>query len=465
MRKLAVIVLALAVSGCGKDKEGGKGAAKTSAGAKSADTSGMFTGDAPTLPDEIAALKFGMSKADAAKALGEEEPGYMSSKKFDKVSYDLRFDKDKTTGAETLTSISVRTNNQLEPVLTSKWKSPAKTEKSAFWFNAATGVRAYLPDHGKGESVTFDQYEPVEKILGEKGNAFALAPDGKPLIGMKLEEFHTAMGAKLCRWDEEGPKLQKAYEEAQKTWNNGLRDAQKGIHICTPVPRTVEQYTSMGDTARFGMDGKLESIHISFQVAKSADLIKGLAATFDKAYGGKPVEVKEKSGAVSRYYFDPAAKTRVKVTMDENWVGLTYGWYLPVAELIGGDKPGLSIEGAHMPVGTVEEMKADDPDHWVSFETLHHLFYPPTEFGSMHTDVDINFMSNSKKSANYRVVVHHTDNEAAGDQVFELLKAKFGEPKVDKRTTDVDKYWTFSKNGRKVSARRVSQQWQIEVTK
>jgi hypothetical protein len=117
----------------------------------------------------------------------------------------------------------------------------------------------------------------------------------------------------------------------------------------------------------------------------------------------------------------------------------------------------------------MDEIKADDPTHFVSFgkdkDALEHLFYPPTDFNSLHLDVDLLMYAHDKKTYGYRINLNHADNEAAGDQVFELLKTKFGEPKVDKRTTDVDKYWTFSKNGRKVSARRVSQQWQIEVTK
>ena len=244
MRTLAVIVLALAVSGCGKEEKGGKSSAKATAGAKSADISGLFTGTAPTLPAEVAALQFGQTKDEATKAFGED-PGYSPSKKYDKVTYDADFrKKEKASPTETLSAISVRANEPLEPILTKLWGPPVKTDKSPFWFNPTTGTRAHLPDHGKGETVTFDAYEPVEKILGEKGNAFTLAPDGKSLIGMTLAEFKTAMGDKLCRWDEEGVKLEKEYAEAAETWNNSLRNSQRTIHICNTVPRTVDKVHS-----------------------------------------------------------------------------------------------------------------------------------------------------------------------------------------------------------------------------
>ena len=66
----------------------------------------------------------------------------------------------------------------------------------------------------------------------------------------------------------------------------------------------------------------------------------------------------------------------------------------------------------------------------------------------------------------YRVVLHHTDNEAAGDQVFALLEKKLGPAKKDAKSADKDQYFNFrAKDGSKVQARRVSQQWQIEVSK
>ena len=87
-----------------------------------------------------------------------------------------------------------------------------------------------------------------------------------------------------------------------------------------------------------------------------------------------------------------------------------------------------------------------------------------TEWTFWQTSVDLRWMANQKKSDGYRVVVHHTNNEPAGDVVFELLKAKYGEPK---KSEDVDKgkMHTFSKGGRTVRAWRVSEQWQLNVTK
>ena len=64
------------------------------------------------------------------------------------------------------------------------------------------------------------------------------------------------------------------------------------------------------------------------------------------------------------------------------------------------------------------------------------------------------------------MVLHHTNNEAAGDEVFALLEKKFGPAKKDEKWTDKDQYFNFkSEDGKKIETRRSSQQWWIRVNK
>jgi len=50
--------------------------------------------------------------------------------------------------------------------------------------------------------------------------------------------------------------------------------------------------------------------------------------------------------------------------------------------------------------------------------------------------------------------------------VFGLLEKKLGPANKDAKSTDNDQYFNFkAKDGSKVQARRVSQQWQIEISK
>ena len=68
------------------------------------------------------------------------------------------------------------------------------------------------------------------------------------------------------------------------------------------------------------------------------------------------------------------------------------------------------------------------------------------------------------KSDGYRIVVHHTHYEKGGDDLYALLVAKYGEPKKTE-SDDKGKTYTFAKGGRTLRAWRVSEQWQLNVTK
>jgi hypothetical protein len=241
-----------------------------------------------------------------------------------------------------------------------------------------------------------------------------------------------------------------------------LGDVRRELRYCPELPRTVELGKPFGDQIRFGLDGKVASIYLGFETNGSETLQQQLVALMDAKFGAATVVPTERG--IYRSYFDPASKRRAKVNVGERSVSLELSRFLPVAELIGGDKPGLSIENASLPVGTFAAIKAADHEHYRQRGVLASLYYPPTEFAQQHTEVKLDFFDKHTKTHGYSVVLHHTDNEAAGDQVLELLKAKFGEPKLDKRSTEGDQTFLFAKNGRKVSARRVKQQWQLRVT-
>lgn len=457
MRKLALLAIVLSAN-CSKSdsKEGAGRATSGEKAAKGGDVTAFITGNAPTVPSEVASLKFGMPKADALKAVSADS-GYVPSKTNDKVSYQLDFDDDK------LQKISVRADTEVEAALTKAWGAPIKTAKELFWFNAATGTRAYLPSYGGGKTVTFDAYEPAEKVVGEKFGDLSTV-NGKLMLGATLDEAKAAYGERLCDIAEKGPELQKAYEAAEKDSLSRLQDVRRELRYCPALPRAAETSKPFGDQLRFGLDGRLASVFMQFDVGNSPELIKQLLALADKTYGGKPTEIKTQYGT-DRYYYDPASKLRTKVIASEQSVSFEQSRYLPLTELIGGDKPGLSIEGAHMPVGTFAEIKADDPEHYRQRGELASLYYPPTELAYQHTEADLLFYSGDKKTYGYRVNLQYEKDKATGDKIMDLLKAKFGEPKPAKGGTETDTTYNFTKNGRKVAARRVNEQFQITVTK
>ncbi|MBA3459958.1 MAG: hypothetical protein H0T46_08350 [Deltaproteobacteria bacterium] len=461
-RRTLVWVVLVAVAACGGKKENDKdGKSGGAAGEKSADVSTLFTGTTVTLPAEVAAATFGAPQADVNKALGADST-YITSKTHDSVSYDL----DYTREEKKLEKVSVSANKaELEPILTKQWGPPIKNKKGeAFWFNEKDGLRAWLPDHGKGKRLAFSKYDSLTALFGPKGFDLAFA-ENKPLVGATLDELHKAWGGKLCDFDKEGENVKKSIEEYRTDWNGLWHDKKKTLRLCLAQPRTIEQYTPLGDTIYFGRMGRVEEVIFSFQTGGSVDLTKQMVAFFD-AKLGKPTELAT-SNAAERWYFEPATKRRAVVSVSLEHVTLAVSRYTPIAEVLAADTPGvISLVTKSMPGGTPEQIQKEDPDHFNPHGTLPELVFPGTDWSRHEVEVDLAMWDKAKTTHGYSVVFHHTNNEAAGDEVFKLLEAKLGPAKKDSKWTEKDQYYNFkTKQGHGVETRRSSQQWWIRVTK
>ena len=452
MLKRVLLVLPLLFA-CKGDKSDGKATKSDKPAQKSGGVDGVFTGTVVTLPAEVAGVKFGSKKSEATKIVGDT---YAVSKGKADIAYKLDFDKDNN-----LEKLTVESHTDLLPVLTKQWGAPIKNaDEEFFWFAPDTGLRAWLPKYGKGQWVTFSEYQSLEKLLGASGFEPAFAK-GKKLFGATLDEAKADWGAALCDFDEKAPEMKKAFDEYAKDSIARLEDHDRNLRFCHP-PRGLDQYNTNSDTLWVGLDLKINTLLVTVPTGKSPEIVKQTVEFLDKKFGGKPVEVKH-SDSTSRFYFDPATKLRAEVIPSLDWVTLRMSPYMPVKDLIGPE--GLTVATAHMPGGTFEEIKADDPTHFQQHGELAVLYYPSTEYGGQHTEIELNAMAHEKKISEYRTVIHFTDNDAAGDEMFELMKTAWGEPKKDSRTTEKDLYWNFKTKTRKISARRVSQQWQISVSK
>lgn len=452
------------VVGCGKSKDGGGGDSPKGKSDRPSnkDVTSLFTGSAVTLPPEVAKASFDAKKADVLKAIGTDT-GYMSSKTHADVSYDLRFSR-----ADNLEQISVTTRGtKLEPILTKQWGAPTKLEKGElFWFNPDAGIRAWIGERGNGESVTFSPYESFPKLLGEKGFELAFAKD-KPLFGATIDELHTAWGAKLCDWERESTRMKKAFEENAKDSLYRLENHDLQLKLCPAWARTIEQYSPSSDTIYIDHLGHAFAIGMSFATGGSPELAAHLVKRFDTKFGDA-TELKTDEGS-ERYYFDTNAKMRAIVSVGKDYINLKLGPYMPVTELIGdASKPSLAIETPSMIGGTVEQISKENEKTIHHMGELHELIYPPTDWTFWPTEVELTWMAHETKSSYYRVVVHHDHNEKAGDALFELLKAKYGEPKKTEGDGSAEKGTTYtfaSKGGRTMKAWRIKEQWQLHVSK
>lgn len=464
MLRKALVCLVVVVAACGGKKEDkGGGGTKTGGGAKSADVSTLFSGSTVTLPAEVAAAQFGATEAEVKKALSVDST-YVSSKTHDGVSYDL----DYTREEKKLEKVSVSsTKVELEPILTKQWGPPIKTKKGeAYWFDEKSGLRAFLPDYAKGKRVTFTRYDSLAGLLGPSGFDLAFAKD-KPLVGATIDELKAAWGGKLCDFDKEGANVKASFEEYRKEALGLWHDKKKQLRLCLALPRGTEQYTPFGDTVTFGRMGKVNEVVFSFPTGGSPELEKQMLAFFDTKYG-KATELTDGSGGKERWYFDPATKRRAIVMFGrgENVV-LAVSSYYPIAEMLAADTPGvIAVATKSMPGGTAEQIEKEDPEHFNPHGGLEELVYPGTDWVRQETEVDLQNYEGEKATYAYTVTFHHSHNEAAGDAVMALLEAKLGPAKKASNWTETDQYYDFkTKAGKKVEARRTSQQWWLRVNK
>jgi hypothetical protein len=456
-RRNVVVLVVLVLAACGSKKEAG---GKAAPAGKTADISTLFSGTTVTLPDEVAKATFGAPQAEVAKAIGTDTP-YLSSKKFDGVSYDIDYSREE----KKLEKITVAANSDLEPILTKQWGAPIKTKKGApFWFDPKTGLRAWIPDYAKGKRLAFSRYDSLESLLGPKGFDLAFTA-GKPLLGATVDELSAAWGGKLCDFAREGAEIKKSIEEYRTDWNGLWYDKKRQLRLCLALPRFVDENTPFGDTVYFGRMGKVEEVVFSFQIGGAPELLAQATGFLDAKYG-KPTELTS-SGAKERWYFDPASKRRAVMRLGDDSFSLAVSRYTPVAELLAADKPGvLAVATKSMPGGAPAAIEKEDPEHFNPHGTLPALVFPASDWGREEMEVQLESWDKAPTTHAYRVVLHHTDNEAAGDEVFALLEKKLGPAKKDAQSTDKDLYFNFrAKDGAKVQARRVSQQWQIEVSK
>lgn len=453
----------LLIAACGKDSDKqadkqGKKQAKKQSGEEPEASTHPFAGSSPALPAELAKLDWSASAEDNQKLLGADST-YISSKAHKGVSYTLRALKDGS-----MSSVTVDTDVALEPALTKLWGPPFKDKDDvAYWFNPASGLRALISEYGDGKDLEFKPYQSLDSLLGDKGFALALA-DGKKLLGATIEELKPSWGEQLCDYEEKAQKLIDAYKAHAEDSLNRLPDAYRNkLDLCWPHLRGMASYAER-DRISIGKDGRVASYYFKITTSGSVKFVEATLATLD-AKLGKAVVIDDKDGS-TRYYFDPASRRRVIVSVDKKnqSVGVRYSPYLPLEELLGGDGPGLGVE-TEGTLGTFESAQKSDPEHFQPAGVLASLVYPPTEFARFQTVIDLKRFAKRKNVHAYKVVLHFSDNPELEGRILTLLEKKFGPPKPSKRKTDKGKFIDFKGKKRKAEVWQVNEQFQITVSK
>ena len=239
---LLALVLATA---CDKGEEAKPDAAKEEKKVEKKATAELFPGKSVEMPPPLAKLTFGMTKADAEKAV----PG-ITDKLVDLEGYsDISAGSFSTEKGDTEVLQSVRLSfpkgEDVEKLLTEKWGAPRKLkeldEQVLAWFNPEKGLRARLKNgFGDGKDLEFSAYMPFEKLIGTDKTKFGF--EKTPLLGLDLKGLTKEYGDVLEVLTKE--QAEKKREEMKKMFGDqidqlGEAQASTDIHL---LPTELESY-------------------------------------------------------------------------------------------------------------------------------------------------------------------------------------------------------------------------------
>jgi hypothetical protein len=256
----------------------------------------LIQGKAVELPAPLAGLTFGMTKADAEKAMPGITDKLVDLEGFDDVSAGS-FSTDKGD-TEVLTSVRIsfpKEAGDVEKTITEKWGAPRKLkeldEPVMAWFNPEKGLRARLKKgFGDGMDLEFSAYMPFEKLIGTDKTKFGF--EKTPLIGLDLAGLNKDYADVLEVLSKE--QAEKKREEMKKMFGDQidmLGEAQASTDIILP-PTELESYRTTVWPTFDKETGKIESVRFTVPFEGEEGAADQLMATMKKVWGEPKEEEK-----------------------------------------------------------------------------------------------------------------------------------------------------------------------------
>ncbi|MBA3545317.1 MAG: hypothetical protein H0T76_02425 [Nannocystis sp.] len=256
----------------------------------------LFPGNSVELPPPLAKLTFGMTEADAEKAV----PG-ITNKLVKLEGYqDTSAGSFSTEKGDTKALTSVRLSlpkdaGDVEKMLTEKWGAPRKTtdlgKTVMVWFNAEKGLRARLKDgFGDGKDLEFSAYMPFETLIGTDKTKFGF--ETTPLLGLDLAGLSKDYGQVLEVLTKE--KAEKKREEMKKMFGDKmdvLGEAQASTDIHLP-PTELESFRTTVWPRFNKTTGLIESIRMTVPFEGEEGGADRLMAAMKKVWGEPKEEEK-----------------------------------------------------------------------------------------------------------------------------------------------------------------------------
>ena len=313
---LLALVLATA---CDKGEEARPDAAKEEKKVEKKATAELFPGKSVEMPPPLAKLTFGMTKADAEKAV----PGITDTLVDLEGNSDISAGSFSTEKGDTEVLQSVRLSfpkgEDVEKLLTEKWGAPRKLkeldEQVLAWFNPEKGLRARLKNgFGDGKDLEFSAYMPFEKLIGTDKTKFGF--EKTPLLGLDLKGLTKEYGDVLEVLTKE--QAEKKREEMKKMFGDqidqlGEAQASTDIHL---LPTELESYRTTVWPNFNKETGLIESVRFTVPFEGEEGAADALMATMKKAWG-EPKE-EEKYGS-KRWVFSEEPFITVEDSIGRAW--------------------------------------------------------------------------------------------------------------------------------------------------
>jgi hypothetical protein len=473
-----LLMIVLVVAGCkgDKDKSGRRGSAKGGCQIKAATPADLVTSKTPQPIAPFAALKLGMSVADAKAAcpnLWEDEDdakkagtffvsGFVGavgagenerSKADDSVYATLDFTADK------LSEIKLAVPGDLEPVLTAAWSKPTASPGPAIahaWHDDATGIRAMLAptEDGKRE-LTFSTYVPLK--------AFVELDTAESPIKFKPQHVLGKTPTELLKEFPDYVTPDQTSESTKKATEAMMADMKKeveamgvdlskkteGEDVDVSLPATpfggadrtqaIFHLNDDGTVRNYAVWFRAKSQGFGANAASWPNEIADIVALFDKHWGPHK-KIKRTLGEEATWY-DAKAGIRASAEIDPakpDELDVTYVRYQTMASFFGAPGPVWGFEKPDRPLlgataaelvaayGKAVEVAADG-----STATIKLL---PTDYDS---DVSVTtilaFLRDGGKVDTWTVRFDYEAYDGARAEYEALLAAKFGPaPKPDK---------------------------------
>ena len=329
--RAALALIAALVVGCDKkkstpteDKPVEKAVEKKETASKP--LTAAFFGKTVGLVGALTKLKWGQTEAEARAAAPELFPKPDAGLQLvDAEIADVRYGISLNKETKKIDRLYVQVPASAAAMIATAWGAGKDGKDKigrprTYWFNAASGWRAYLePGFGEDKQLVFFPYVPAEKLLGDGPETIGFAPQG--ILGATVEELRTRFPDTIVETDAaKAAEQQKEVSKfAGKDLEKELGKAKPSVRLDLPPTEWEEFWTRIH--THWGADNKVEEIWFGIPYETYAPAKEELRAMFEKKWG-KPKEAKEFGTAGDTILIYRAKAPRVIVkdnTISHQW--------------------------------------------------------------------------------------------------------------------------------------------------